>query len=74
MPAMVLWGFGIPIFALILLIREEKRIDKIEVRQRLGFLFRGYKIRFYYWEIIIMFRKIALIVIQSFLVQYGVLL
>lgn len=63
LPGMLAWGFGIPIFALLLLIREKERIDKLEVRQRLGFLFRGYKVRFYYWEIVVMFRKISLIVI-----------
>lgn len=71
---MVTWGFGIPLFAYILMNREEKRLDKLEVRQRLGFLFRGYELRFFYWEIVIMLRKIALILIQSFLVQFGVLL
>ena len=40
----------------------------------MGFLFRGYILRYYYWETVIMFRKIALILIQSFLVQFGVLL
>jgi hypothetical protein len=74
LPGMVVWGFGIPLFALALLIHEQKRIDKLEVRQKLGFLFRGYTLKFYYWEIVIMFRKIALILIQSFLVQFGVLL
>ncbi len=73
-PGMLIWGFGIPLFALFLLIRENERIDRLEVRQKLGFLFRGYTLKYYYWEIIIMFRKISLIIIQSFLVQYGVLL
>jgi hypothetical protein len=65
---MWVWGFGIPIFALVLLMRERVRIESLEVRQRLGFLFQGYKMRYYYWEIVIMFRKITLIVIQSFFV------
>ena len=30
--------------------------------------------KYFFWEIVIMFRKIALILIQSFLVQFGVLL
>lgn len=63
LPGMFVWVFGIPMFALLLLIREKDRIDKLEVRQRLGFLFRGYKVRYYFWEIVIMFRKISLIVI-----------
>ena len=70
---MIAWGFGIPLFALILLIKDKDRIGTIEVRQRLGFLFNGYQLRYYFWEIIIILRKISLIIIQSFLVQYGVL-
>ena len=71
---MIVWGFGIPIFAFLLLYIDKKKLDKLEVRQKLGFLFRGYTLKYYYWEIVIMFRKIALILIQSFLVQFGVLL
>ena len=63
LPGMLLWGFGIPIFALILLVRESSRIDNLEVKQRLGFLFKGYKVKKYYWEIIVVSRKIALIII-----------
>lgn len=71
---MIIWGFGIPLFGLALLLREKEKIEKLEVRQKLGFLFRGYTLKYFYWEIVIMFRKIVLILIQSFLVQYGVLL
>jgi hypothetical protein len=74
MPAMILWGFGIPLFGLALLLLDRDKIEKLEIRQKLGFLFRGYSLKFFYWEIVIMFRKIVLILIQSFLVQFGVLL
>ncbi len=42
---------------------DRQKLDRIEVRQKLGFLFRGYVLRYYYWEIVIMFRKIAMILI-----------
>jgi hypothetical protein len=32
LPGMIAWGFGIPLFALALLIYEHDRIDKLEVR------------------------------------------
>ena len=62
-PSIVVWGMGIPLFALILLIKERKIIESRATREKLGFLFRGYKTRFFYWEIVIMFRKIVLIFI-----------
>ena len=44
---------GIPLFALVLLIRDRKQLDTVPVMEKLGFLFRGYTKPFYYWEIII---------------------
>lgn len=69
---MIVWGMGIPFFAFVLMFRERKRLEEIKVREKFGFLFRGYKKRFYFWEIVIMYRKIALIFIQVFLTKYGV--
>jgi hypothetical protein len=63
LPGMILWGFGIPLFGLALLLREKDKIERVEVRQKLGFLFRGYTLKYFYWEIVIMFRKIILILI-----------
>jgi len=54
-----------------LLFKERKRLDSVQARQMFGFLFRGYKQLFYYWEVVIIYRKVALIFIQVFLVQYG---
>ena len=72
LPALICWGVGIPIFALFLMVNSSKRIDTVETRRKLGFLFNGFKVRYYYWEILIMFRKIMLIFIESFLIQFGV--
>ena len=73
MPALLVWGIGIPLFAFILMTREKSTLEKIETKQKFGFLFRGYRLRFYYWEVIIMYRKIALIFISAFMVTYGVI-
>jgi len=71
LPSLIVWGLGIPAFGFMLLFKERKRLNSVQARQKFGFLFRGYKQRFYYWEIVIMYRKVALIFIQVFLVQYG---
>ena len=73
MPSIVVWGLGIPFFALILLMGIRKNLDSIESREKLGFLYRGYRKEFYYWEAIIMYRKILLIFISFFIVEYGVM-
>ena len=73
LPSLIAWGMGIPLFALLLLIRSSKRLETLQVREKYGFLFRGYKLRYYFWEILIMYRKIALIFIGVFLIKYGVI-
>ena len=36
-----------------------------------GFLYNGYRKEFYFWEIVIMYRKIAIIFIAVFIANYG---
>lgn len=62
-PSLVVWGLGIPFFAYLLLRREKNKLDTLETKEKYGFLFRGFKKKYYYWEIVIMYRKISLIVI-----------
>eukprot|EP00347_Sterkiella_histriomuscorum_P009701 403340212 len=50
LPAMIVWGLGIPLFAFVLLTRSSKKLELLETKQKFGFLYRGYKMRFYYWE------------------------
>jgi hypothetical protein len=72
-PGIVVWGLGIPFFGFILLTRVKNKLDTLEVREKLGFLYRGYKNQFYYFEIVIMYRKITLIFIAVFISAYGVI-
>ena len=67
LPGIILWGLGIPFFAFILLTRDKERLNKLEIREKLGFLYRGYKKQYYYWESVIMYRKIVLIFIAVFI-------
>jgi hypothetical protein len=44
----------------------------MDVKGKFGFLYNGYRNpQAYYWEIVIMYRKIAIIFIQIFLAQLG---
>jgi hypothetical protein len=58
---------GIPGIALILIYKERKRLHTVEVKAKFGFLYNGYKYHSFYWEILIMYRKIMIIFIQVFL-------
>jgi len=72
-PGIVIWGLGIPFFAYILLRQVKHKLQLTETREQYGFLYRGYKKQFFYWESVIMYRKITLIFIQVFVQAYGVI-
>lgn len=73
-PSIVIWGLGIPLISWILLARESfQHLDTIECRQKYGFLYNGYKKKFYYWESVNMYRKITIIFISAFLKDFGVI-
>ena len=81
LPAMIVYGFGIPFLALVLLIRNRKYIvpprlynllskkDKVyekRTNQKYGFLYLGYKSGTFYWEIVIIYRKVFVVMIAVF--------
>jgi hypothetical protein len=43
LPSLVIWGLGMPFFAFVLLYIDKNSLGKLEIRQKLGFLYRGYK-------------------------------
>jgi len=60
-PAMVIWVFGVPLLCLAILFKHRRQQDEVLVKMRYGFLINGYKRKTYYWEFVILFRKIAVI-------------
>ena len=70
-PLIVIWGLGIPASVFVLLRREKDRLDTLAVKEKFGFLFGGYKKTSYFWEIVIMYRKIIMIFISVFLNTIG---
>lgn len=73
LPSLVIWGFGIPLVAWIVLARNKDSLESVELREKYGFLYNGYKKKYYYWESVIMYRKIAIIFISVFLESFGVI-
>lgn len=80
-PSIAVWVLGIPLFAFLVLFKNKRVINLMgqkeitkkeqeEIRQlkmKYGFLFSGYDAKAYFWEIIIMYRKILVIASSVFL-------
>lgn len=64
---LIIWGIGIPALTYILMAKEKERLDTTAAKIRFGFLYNGYKRDNYFWEIVIMYRKIICLFIAVFL-------
>jgi hypothetical protein len=71
-PGLVVYAIGIPFVAAWLLTVYRNRLDEPRVRATLGFLFAGYRRSAYYWEAVVMLRKVAVAAIAVFLAPQGV--
>jgi hypothetical protein len=72
LPSIILWGILTPTSALILLVRFRKYLDDLNVRIRFGFLYTGYQAQMYYWEFVILYRKVLIIVFAVFFTNISV--
>lgn len=70
-PSIILWGIAIPLLYF-LTIRRNKMNDMLgdeTFARKYGFIYQGYTRRFYWWEFIILGRKVVLLIISVFLVR-----
>jgi hypothetical protein len=63
LPGIFVWGLGILFYAIYLLYSLRGQLHKLEIREKFGFLYNGYKRKHVYWEILILYRKIALVIV-----------
>lgn len=71
-PGLVIWCMVIPVLILILMYKQYKigRLNQEHNKIRYGYLFNGYKSKFWYWEGIVLYRKLAVYGITVALSQY----
>ena len=74
-PALIFWGksiwtsfnpmlgLGIPTFGFAIIYKMRFDLNLKSVKDKYGFLYRGYKEKAYFWESVIIYRKICLIFI-----------
>jgi len=70
-PGVLLYATGIPVVAGYLLYNARDRLDEPRVVATLGFLQEGYKRESYFWEVVIMIRKMLVALVVVFLEPWG---
>ncbi|OMJ71850.1 hypothetical protein SteCoe_29840 [Stentor coeruleus] len=66
-PGMITWAVGVPTFLLVIMSKKKRYLYRDNNRVIFGFLFNGYKSSNFYWEFLIMYRKIIIITIAVFM-------
>lgn len=73
LPCGLVWGLGIPATIYSLMAKEQDGVGTEAVQIMYGFLYNGYKTDNYYWEIVIMYRKICCLCVAMLLNGFGVI-
>jgi len=71
-PSLAVWGVVAPAMAFLILFKNTAKFDNEEFKRSYGFLYLGYKKRKYFWELIILYRKLAMIFISVFMSTFTV--
>jgi hypothetical protein len=66
-PCIVIWGFAAPTFILVYMVKIRKKLHIDHNRIVFGYLCNGFKQKTFYWEFLILYRKILMISIAVFL-------
>lgn len=72
LPCFIFWGLGIPAIIYWLMAKQERNLETDAAKIQFGFLYLGYKRDVYFWEIVIMYRKIIALMIAVLLTKAGV--
>jgi hypothetical protein len=67
LPVLVVWGILVPVLVLLYLVHNRTELSEINTKLRFGFLYNGFKKSKFYWEFVIMLRKIIIICIVVFI-------
>ena len=71
-PSILVWTIGLPTCLLIVMAKRKRYLNRDNNRVIFGFIFNGYRKARFFWEFIIMYRKILIITIVVFFAQISV--
>lgn len=72
LPALLLWGVSVPSLLLLHLYRKRHSLSNLPMKLKFGFLYTGFRSSKYYWEFVIMYRKIVIISSVVFIGNFSV--
>lgn len=71
LPIIIIWGVLTPTLSFILLIHHKRSMDTLKTKLKFGIIYFGFSDKRYYWEFMILFRKLVLITLSVFVGNYS---
>ena len=65
LPFILIWMVVYPLILFAIMFKNRKRLTDPNVKETFSFIYRGYKLDKFYWEIVIMARKYAMVAIVT---------
>ena len=65
-PQLVVYVFGLPLLGMVFVWRNRHRLDTVAVRARYSLFFGGYRNDRFYWELVVVMRKVSVIAVATF--------
>jgi len=72
LPGMLIYAVGIPCLAAVAIYWQRNNLNDPIVRATLGFLYAGYRESSWFWESVVMLRKVSIATVAVFLEPQGV--
>lgn len=70
-PCLLVWVFGAPMLAFLSMTKLYRDKSLTKQRTHWGFLANGFKDHYFYWEIIIIYRKVLILFISAYSGTFG---
>ena len=72
LPSMAVYIFGLPLLSLLYLLRKRVKLESMDLKLMLCFLYKGYRRPHFYWEFVILYRKVLMIAAFVFLASVSI--
>ena len=66
LPGFFIWAFVWPLLICVYSFRRKKRLYTGSVFGKFSFFYIGYRLKYFYWDFVIIFRKVLLIILMTF--------
>mmetsp|Transcript_5274 Transcript_5274/g.4472 ORF Transcript_5274/g.4472 Transcript_5274/m.4472 type:complete len:158 (-) Transcript_5274:430-903(-) len=67
LPSIILWGMILPLSLLFYLRKKKNQLDESYIKEKYCFIYAGYKQHHFYWEFVVLLRKMGFISVSVFI-------